>query len=175
MTQINLSLRELGASCDELHPHDVFQLVAGTSTGGLIALMLGKIGLTVEECIIKYEELSKVVFGKKHLRGRISFGLANARYSGKGLRNCVRDLLRERQLDEDLLMKHDADKMAWYVPGKVLNLVDAVTTACLFLATRTNMLTSVPQCGGLQRAQLTLPILQADKEGCPDLQPALQG
>ena len=121
MVQVNFALKQLGVPCGELHPHDVFQLVAGTSTGGLIALMLGKIGLTVDECIKNYEELSKVVFGKQHLRGRISLGLANARYSGKGLRKCVRKLLRERGLDEDLSMKHDTDKIAWYAP-KMLRL-----------------------------------------------------
>ena len=152
MKQVNLALRRLGAHCGELHPHDIFQLVAGTSTGGLIALMLAKIGLTVEECITKYEELSRVVFGKKHLRGRISFGLANARYSGKGLRNCVRNLLRERQLDEDLSMKHNADKVAWYVPAMLRICPCAIPTACLFPKTMMNMLTSMPQCCGLQRA-----------------------
>lgn len=117
MIQVNLALRGPRASCGELHPADVFQLVAGTSTGGLIALMLEKIGLTVEECVTEYEELSKVVFGKKHLRGRICFGLANARYSGRSLRDCVCSLLRERQLDEDLSMRHDANKVAWWVPA----------------------------------------------------------
>ena len=100
MKQVNLALGQLRACCGELHPQDVFKLAAGTITGGLIALMLGNIGLTVGECIIKYEELSKVIFVKKQLRGRISFELANTRYSGRGLRKCVRKSLRERQLDE---------------------------------------------------------------------------
>ena len=116
MFQINQGLTGLGAAFGELHPHHVFQLVAGTSTGGLIALMLGKMGMTVDECIMQYEELSKVIFGRKHFRGRITHGLAPARYSGKSLRNCVRRLLRDRQLDEDLSMRHELDKTAWYVP-----------------------------------------------------------
>ena len=117
MVQINQILTGRGAALGELHPHHVFQLVAGTSTGGLIALMLGKMGLTVDECITQYQELSKVIFGKKHLRGRITNGLAPAKYSGKCLRNCIRKLLSDRQLDENLLMRHEADEVAWYVPG----------------------------------------------------------
>ena len=115
MGQINQSLASLGVPSGELHPHHVFQLVAGTSTGGLIALMLGKMGMTVDDCITQYEELSKKIFGKKHLRAKITHGLAPAMYSGKGLRDCVRKLLSDRQLDEDLSMRHEADVMAWYV------------------------------------------------------------
>jgi len=114
MVQVNQNLARLGAASSELHPHHVFQLVAGTSTGGLIALMLGKMGMTVDECITKYEELSKVVFGKKHFRGRITHGLAPAKYSGKRLQKCIQDLLRDRQLDENLSMRSEADKIAWY-------------------------------------------------------------
>ena len=117
MVQINQALTSRDAAFGEVHPHHVFQLVAGTSTGGLIALMLGKMGMTVEECVNQYEKLSKKVFGKKHLRGRITHGLAPARYSGKRLQGCIRTLLRERQLDENLSMKHEADRVAWYAPA----------------------------------------------------------
>lgn len=116
MVQISQSLTNQGEAVSELHPHHVFKLVAGTSTGGLIALMLGKLEMTVDECITQYEELSKVIFGKKHLRGRITHGLAPARYSGKRLRNCIRTLLSDHGLNEDLPMRHEADKVAWYVP-----------------------------------------------------------
>ncbi|KAL8637777.1 MAG: hypothetical protein Q9228_004992 [Teloschistes exilis] len=84
------------------HPYHIFQLAGGTSTGGLIALMLGKMGMTVEECFGQYEDLSKVIFGKKHLRGRMMFGLVTVRYSEKCLQNCIRDLLLSRQLDADI-------------------------------------------------------------------------
>ncbi|KAL9608110.1 MAG: hypothetical protein Q9167_007034 [Letrouitia subvulpina] len=110
MVEFNQSLKNLGVDRDELHPYHVFQLVAGTSTGGLIALMLGKMGMTVKECIREYERLSKVVFGRKHLRGRVTHGLARARYSGKGLHTCVRQLLNDRQLNENLSMSDKVEK-----------------------------------------------------------------
>lgn len=116
MFEINQSLLYFDASINVLHPHHVFQLVAGTSTGGLIALMLGKMGMTTEECIEQYEKLSKIVFGKKHMRARVTFGLAPARYSGNRLQKCIRDLLQARRLDEDLMMSHSPDSVAWYVP-----------------------------------------------------------
>ena len=113
MIQINLKLTELGVNEGQLQPHHVFKLVAGTSTGGLIALMLGKMGMTVDECIEQYEGLSKVVFGRKHLRGRITHGLAPAKYSGKNLQQWVQRLLQQRELNENLLMKYENDKVAW--------------------------------------------------------------
>ena len=116
MYQVNQRLRQ---AFGELHPQDVFQLVAGTSTGGLIALMLGKMGMTVEQCISQYEQLSKHVFGKKHFRGRITRGLAPAKYSGKRLQKCVQTLLRDQKFVESMSMKYEADKVAWYVLGRL--------------------------------------------------------
>ena len=115
MVAIKQKLTTKGVPFDELHPYHVFQLVAGTSTGRLIALMLGKMVMTVDECNTQYEALSKVIFGRKHLRGRMTHGLAPTKYSGKRLQKCIQDLLRERQLDEDLSMRHEADWIAWYV------------------------------------------------------------
>ena len=113
MIQVNLRLKELRYNEGQVQPHHVFKLVAGTSTGGLIALMLGKMGMTVDECIEKYESLSKNVFGKKHMRGRLTRGLAPAKYSGKNLQKCIQGLLSLRNLDENLPMKYDNDMVAW--------------------------------------------------------------
>ena len=68
--------------------------------------------MTVSECISQYKKLSKVIFGKKHIRGRITHGLAPARYSGKRLQNCVRQLLHDRQMDGAMLMRNAADRNA---------------------------------------------------------------
>lgn len=65
-----------------MEPHHIFDLVAGTSTGGLIAIMLGKLGMNITECIEAYGKLSKKIFGKKHVRGIITGGLAPSKYSG---------------------------------------------------------------------------------------------
>lgn len=46
-------------------PCEVFDMIGGTSTGGLIAIMLGRLQMTVEQAIGEYDNLSKVVFGKK--------------------------------------------------------------------------------------------------------------
>ena len=43
-------------------PCDFFDLIAGTSTGALIAIMLARLGYTVSEAIKKYDELSPRIF-----------------------------------------------------------------------------------------------------------------
>ena len=55
---------------DEPKPCEVFDLIVGTSTGGLIAVMLGRLHMSVDECIRKYEDLSSDIFGKRQLGGQ---------------------------------------------------------------------------------------------------------
>ncbi|KAH8924970.1 hypothetical protein BT69DRAFT_1217100, partial [Atractiella rhizophila] len=46
-------------------PCDVFDLICGTSTGGWIALMLGRLGMIVRECISEYEQIVQQVFSEE--------------------------------------------------------------------------------------------------------------
>jgi patatin-like phospholipase/acyl hydrolase len=45
---------------------DYFDMICGTSTGGLIAIMLGRLHMTVDECIDEYKKLSARIFTKIH-------------------------------------------------------------------------------------------------------------
>ncbi|KAH8917572.1 hypothetical protein BT69DRAFT_1192873, partial [Atractiella rhizophila] len=49
---------------EEVRPCDVFDLICGTSTGGWIALMLGRLGMTVRQSISAYEEIVQDVFSQ---------------------------------------------------------------------------------------------------------------
>ena len=58
-------LRRLMAAVDPASPPkpcDYFDMIGGTSTGGLIAIMLGRLQMTVDECIAAYTSLSDRVF-----------------------------------------------------------------------------------------------------------------
>ncbi|MCJ1475374.1 hypothetical protein MMC13_004036 [Lambiella insularis] len=117
MNFINERLKKsmlLGETFGDVNPHQIFDFVAGTSTGGLIAIMLGKLGMTVEECIGKYQELSKAIFGKGHLRGKLTRGLAPTKYSGKRLRRCIEQLLLSRKFSEScpMVSSEACDKIA---------------------------------------------------------------
>ncbi|KAL1995554.1 hypothetical protein VTN49DRAFT_1741 [Thermomyces lanuginosus] len=43
-------------------PCELFDLIGGTSTGGVIAIMLGRLGMTVNECIREYREFARQAF-----------------------------------------------------------------------------------------------------------------
>ena len=122
MHHINIGLkeaiREVSGDAEppkDVEPQDVFDFVAGTSTGGLIAIMLGKLRMNLQQCIQAYKRLSKEIFGKKHTRGRITHGLAKTRYSGSRLENCIRRLIEENDFDSAIEMTSDSNDrdMAW--------------------------------------------------------------
>ncbi|KAH7903486.1 acyl transferase/acyl hydrolase/lysophospholipase, partial [Hygrophoropsis aurantiaca] len=56
---------------DETPPCQIFDLICGTSTGGLIAILLGRFGLTCKEAIKVYKELGATMFGGEADWGRI--------------------------------------------------------------------------------------------------------
>ncbi|KAH7304220.1 acyl transferase/acyl hydrolase/lysophospholipase [Rhexocercosporidium sp. MPI-PUGE-AT-0058] len=47
-------------------PCEYFDMIGGTSTGGLIAIMLGRLHMSVDECLAAYRKLSDEVFQAKH-------------------------------------------------------------------------------------------------------------
>lgn len=46
-------------------PCDIFDLAGGTSTGGLIVIMLFRLRMSIDDAINAYKRLSKDVFSKK--------------------------------------------------------------------------------------------------------------
>ena len=50
---------------DALKPCNYFDLICGTSTGGLLAIMLGRLRIEVADCKRAYRDLSSSIFKKK--------------------------------------------------------------------------------------------------------------
>ena len=97
----------------KVNPEDVFDFVSGTSTGGLIAIILGRLGMTVEGCIEAYQTLARHVFGTRHIRGRLTHGLSSSIYSGRRLANCINGLLRQHDFSESMPMVSSDETTAW--------------------------------------------------------------
>ncbi|TFK32671.1 acyl transferase/acyl hydrolase/lysophospholipase [Crucibulum laeve] len=78
-------------------PCEVFDMIAGTSAGGLTAIMLGRLKLSVDECIKDYETLSRTIF-KDY--GKIDKGIrvhkTGARYDSSILENAFREYIGQR-------------------------------------------------------------------------------
>jgi len=100
-------LRRLMAAVDPASPPkpcDHFDLIGGTSTGGIIAVMLGRLRMTVDECITAYTSLSDSVFEKKNHRVNIK-GQFQGRFDAGALERAIKEILRDRGLGENTLLK----------------------------------------------------------------------
>ncbi|KAJ7827110.1 hypothetical protein B0H14DRAFT_3144690 [Mycena olivaceomarginata] len=77
------------------HPCDYFDLIGGTSTGGLIALMLGRLRMSVEDAINVYGELSKEVFSDVKPPG------SDGRFKASKLEKAIRQIVRVKSASQN--------------------------------------------------------------------------
>ncbi|KAM0324875.1 hypothetical protein ACHAQA_007841 [Verticillium albo-atrum] len=73
-------------------PCDRFDLIGGTSTGGIIAIMLGRLGMTVTECIQAYRVMAEKAFTRK--RTTIFPGSSRGAFSATALEEAIRDIIK---------------------------------------------------------------------------------
>jgi patatin-like phospholipase/acyl hydrolase len=86
-------------------PCDYFDMIGGTSTGGLIAIMLGRLCMTIDECIDAYSTLSDRIFEKKSHLVDIMNGKLQGRFDSTALEVAVKNILVGRGLGQDVLLK----------------------------------------------------------------------
>jgi hypothetical protein len=66
----------------------------------LIAIMLGRLEMTVPECIEAYTKLMKQVFEKKEHRSIVGvLGGVKSRFSSETLKNAIAQVIEERNMD----------------------------------------------------------------------------
>ncbi|KAK0631596.1 acyl transferase/acyl hydrolase/lysophospholipase [Immersiella caudata] len=100
-------LRHLMATVDPdtpPRPCDYFDMIGSNSTGSLIAIMLGRLRMTVDESIDAYTTLSDKVFEKKGHRVTI-IGKPQGRIDGAELERAAKTIVVDRGLGEDALLK----------------------------------------------------------------------
>ncbi|KAJ5369811.1 uncharacterized protein N7496_005903 [Penicillium cataractarum] len=93
MKHINVERNEGGLHA--VKPCEIFDLIGGTSTGGLIAIMLGRLEMDVSECIKAYITLSKEIFEKSAwfpLKRNLD---VNDRFDSAALERCIRDIVKK--------------------------------------------------------------------------------
>ncbi|KAJ9613414.1 hypothetical protein H2200_003356 [Cladophialophora chaetospira] len=101
---------------------ELFDIVVGTSTGGLIALMLVNLNLSVDDCIKQYKVLSRQIFEKKRPLHKRLFGTQtdcgwdHSKYSGKKLRKFIVSLLQQNDFDKDRTLRKMPSRAADKTP-----------------------------------------------------------
>ncbi|KAL8364966.1 hypothetical protein RB595_003991 [Gaeumannomyces hyphopodioides] len=74
-------------------PCERFDLIGGTSTGGIIAIMLGRLGMSVDECIRAYRKVAERAFTPK--RTTLFPAFPSGAFSAKALEAAIRDTIKE--------------------------------------------------------------------------------
>ncbi|KAI9810451.1 MAG: hypothetical protein M1827_006227 [Pycnora praestabilis] len=104
------SLSILKKLMENIHPEsppkpcDYFDMIGGTSTGGLMAIMLGCLEMDIDECISAYTTLSDRVFQKQRHRIKIN-GQIQGRFDAAELERSVKEVIVQKGLQEDALLK----------------------------------------------------------------------
>jgi calcium-independent phospholipase A2-gamma len=89
-------LRKILSLVGNPKPCDYFDMICGTSTGGLIAIMLGRLEMSVDQCIEAYIGMMDVVFDpkdKKSLPFKIRNGKVQPRYKTKHMEQAIKKVI----------------------------------------------------------------------------------
>ncbi|KAJ5995750.1 hypothetical protein N7481_002727 [Penicillium waksmanii] len=79
-------------------PCEYFELIGGTSTGGLIAIMLGRMRMTIRECETAYMKLSHVF---TQVRGDSN----TCQFDHRAFEHAIKVMLAEHGMDSECLLK----------------------------------------------------------------------
>ncbi|RSM08652.1 hypothetical protein CEP52_004611 [Fusarium oligoseptatum] len=94
-------------------PCQVFDLIAGTSTGGLIAIMLGRLEMDVDECIAAYNHLIEHIFSEKARAHRFRFSLrgqTQARFDSTRLEDAIKQTITDKGFSPSDFLENGTDQ-----------------------------------------------------------------
>ncbi|KAI9888492.1 MAG: hypothetical protein M1814_006883 [Vezdaea aestivalis] len=92
-------------------PCEYFDMIGGTSTGGLMAIMLGRLEMDIDQCIEAYIALSDRVFRKKQHRIKVN-GQVQGRFDTAELEQSIRDIVKQMtSTGENTLLKGPKGQM----------------------------------------------------------------
>ncbi|KAF2094138.1 FabD/lysophospholipase-like protein [Rhizodiscina lignyota] len=94
---------------EQLLPCDYFNYIVGTSTGGLIAIMLGRLKMRIDECKDAYRQLSNDIFSRPRNFHRL---MARPKYDSTKLENKLQEVIRRYSP-----RLRDTDKFSWSAPS----------------------------------------------------------
>ena len=88
-------------------PRNCFDYICGTSSGGLIAILLGRLGKTLQESEDAFRNLGTEIFAEGNVSRTVNLMFRGSRHSSDRLREVVVDLAKEQDMfDKDLARKN---------------------------------------------------------------------
>ncbi|KAK6516638.1 hypothetical protein TWF506_006536 [Arthrobotrys conoides] len=83
-------MQQIAPNVKNPRPCDYFDMISGTSTGGIIAIMLGRLQMSIDECIQAYRDMAKQIFGTDTLERLARFGATKARFDAEVLERVIK-------------------------------------------------------------------------------------
>ncbi|KAH8888996.1 FabD/lysophospholipase-like protein [Thozetella sp. PMI_491] len=84
----------------EVLPRDIFEYIFGASSGGLSAIMLGRLKMSVPAAIHKFQEHATAIFARPAWRYFALGGLIGPKYSGEGISKASWSVIRDTSSKE---------------------------------------------------------------------------
>lgn len=75
--------------------------IGGTSTGGLIAIMLGRLEMDIETCIEAYKRLASTIFSNRKSIPMTWTGKVRAKFDAKPLEEAVKEIIKQAGHDPE--------------------------------------------------------------------------
>ncbi|KAF8815236.1 FabD/lysophospholipase-like protein [Phlegmacium glaucopus] len=95
---------------DPPKPCQVFDLICGSSTGGLIAILLGRFGLSCDEAIEVYEEIGATMFDGEADNGKIWGHIIHGeQFSSSKFEKKLEEIIEKHTGNKDMLFKPSTD------------------------------------------------------------------
>ncbi|KAH6619706.1 hypothetical protein B0J18DRAFT_482331 [Chaetomium sp. MPI-SDFR-AT-0129] len=112
-------------------PCEFFHMIAGTSTGGLIAIMLGRLRMSTKEALEAYDDCASKIFSKQN-RKRSSL---SDKFKSVALQKAIEEIVEKRGLGENMRDSDGPDKGLgddWDENVKIWEAARATTAASSF-------------------------------------------
>ncbi|MCJ1393483.1 hypothetical protein MMC18_006358 [Xylographa bjoerkii] len=98
-------------------PYECFDMIGGSSTGGLLAIMLGRLKMGVDDCIKAYLDLFESVFAKPRYHFRLFPPKIRSRFDNRKLQEAVQRIVVMSGLSGEASLKdEEAECRVSYVP-----------------------------------------------------------
>jgi tetratricopeptide (TPR) repeat protein/predicted acylesterase/phospholipase RssA len=130
-------------------PCEVFDLIGGTSTGGLIAVMLGRLEMSVDDCISAYTDLAAAVFGEKISRFPFGRNLqVKSRFDSAKLKTAIEKVVTgSGSSADDMFVCKTRSKCKTFVCAVDLHTKDIVRLRSYTLPDESNIPATICQAG----------------------------